>query len=953
MAHAKYNDTKGAFFLTNKKDFGFFDGDNLSRIDEEGTIEAVKNTPEISIGTYLNDIAVKNDTIAQLNDADGKLFSQIANHSRVVGAKFTPLVLSATVELNGKEYEAFATYKNNSDGKYPTCLKLFETIEGKKQEIDVANKRVLQKGDMGLISHIENIFNKIAENADNRPQAANQIRALFTTHPETMTEITEGENKGLVIPNIKTEHYATMLPVFKKIVEENKDLFPNSDIMVENISKFLNNKDINLILMNLQQIFDNKRSDLSNKFGINIQNTVIEDYQIDIASKGNSVSFLYSSLKDAPSENIVNGFKNSYVKEEIRADMQKFVEAAQKDPFVAYHLLNDLKKSVAQEASEYIAILAKEKKGSLSDKDRQAKDAINIAANEKLSVLKNRFPSVNFSEGAFLMDKIGPTNAFSILNAFAAKIATKIETMKDLEKLKTTQDQDRVIRDSNGKSIWYNTSVPHGLGVAEFSKEFGIKGTMGSEVRLKPSLALTAFVIPEKSYYNKNNEQVYVPQKTLLPKNTSTIDKKVLDILTKIDRMNLDGTIQYTPGSNYSSQANIAKEIDFLSQTLVPHEKVGLESKRYQKTKGVLSEIIGFLANNKNNISELKKMTDGIMSGEGFKISPKKTLKDQSVLSALRAVLINNKRADLWKSATNNIANSHRSILAGIVANSGNDPQELKEKKLDKFIYATLHRKALEINCIEVGWQSISDEKNNNEEVKNAMYAANNQCPRNPFTSNPTIYMDNNKIFVASVGMGGNFALNDSNAMAIKTIKDDGAEAGSLMVPIPSAIAATINTTLQNRGQKNNEMLRVFNNAYNDYYDGMKEDWKNYQSNANTPLKGISLNKEIMGKIQAGESQQSSVEQTQPTQPAQKPIQDLSIVHSQTLEENQVYGQEVSGDFDDYDFGSPVDGNPYMDEPFENDEEQYTYNNNERSLFDDDNDEDIEEDYNSRPKINI
>ncbi|MDA3053600.1 hypothetical protein [Campylobacter sp. JMF_03 NE3] len=897
---------QGIFVSRNARDKGLFNGVNMTRINEARTSENIKNAQNSSVGTYQNDVFAMNDTVDEKNATMGSLYSKLPKQAEIIGANLVPLVLSANVEKNGKEYEFFATYCNRSNFKKVALLKVFETIDGKKQEVNLAEKRVALAELKGSIAEI---LAKSVEQIQTRPNMAQQIVSLFTSHPQTA----ERQSNGNTIPKVTPENLPLLVPVFQRVLEANKDLFPNGDSMSLKFQKFTNNQDLNEITMSAQKILDN-RQDLVSNFGITIKNTTLEDYDIQASMNGNSITFQERSLKPAPDENAGEVYKNSYVSDEIRNDKAKFVEFAQNDIFAAYHLLMQLQKETATDNSILIELRqkAKNNNGELNDQETQQFNAAITRINDKVAILKENFPSVNFSNGAALISKFGETDPAGVLEVFNSAVKTAIAVQTISQELRLTADNERVIRNSSGRPISYSGSVPHGTGFANFAMNTDIKGTMEKDkIQLVASIDLQEFTIPSKEYQKEVDgvlQEFYTPIKPLFPKNTFSIGSKVLEILAKIDRMNNDGTIAYSPSSK-TVPANIAKDIDSLNDML--SKPYGINNKKYQKTKDFLLAVIGALANNKNNIPELKAITDGINSGKGFKIGTK-TFKN---VSALGAALQIYKNIDFWNIMKRNTLNFHNGIVVEAIKNDGKLPESLKTNRISSFAYGTVCKKISDIQAKNGAYGEMINIEGNAQDI----YAVSNNCPRNPTVYNPIITSkDGTKSFIARPNMNANFALDSGVAEKVDLLDENGNQAKNpLYIPLPSKIVDAINAVMQASGRTMPQVKKDYLAYYQDYYEDYVA-----PTNTNT-MQNASLSPEIMAALQ-NNAQTQNLQAKQP----EKNIADVSIAKSEEIQAEavpEIYTQEPDyGDVEDVDFRNyEADYNSIADDPFVDEDEDY------------------------------
>ena len=131
MAHFRYNsnENKGITLTLKAGDLGLFDGIPLKKINEAKTQEVISQSPVVSQDTFVKDLIVENKSNEEEMQTNAKIFSKFPQSSEVIGATIQPLITSANVEINGRNFQVYFSNKNNSGGTKASVLKIYESIE--------------------------------------------------------------------------------------------------------------------------------------------------------------------------------------------------------------------------------------------------------------------------------------------------------------------------------------------------------------------------------------------------------------------------------------------------------------------------------------------------------------------------------------------------------------------------------------------------------------------------------------------------------------------------------------------------------------------------------------------------------------------------------------------------------------------------------------------------------
>ncbi len=818
MAHLKINtnNNKGLTLTAKSEDDGLFDGFTLKDINEQKTRENLAKTPVVPQDIFVKDLLAENKSNDEKMRAEAAIFSKIPESSEVIGATIQPLITSANVSINGRDFQAFFTNKNNSGGARTSVLKLYESIEknGEKQlqEVDLEKTRVafkdVEKSINTIVGIAVNIFN---EKGDPKPLSTMCLNLPVkygkkNEKGEDISNFWSVDKDGRTQANVVYTNIVDFVKIASETANEHKNDLSSAegyDEAVAILDKFNNNVSENLITMGSRLIQFNDPS--VKNVGVEIKSTKIDEAEFVMANKDNSLTITTSTFSKNIKETDIEKFKSDYVSKETRNDIDSFAQKAQSDPYVAYHLMNTINSAIKPHLQEIGKLIKEPNSEKLYSETKAIK--------EILAPLNQTFPSIGFS-GKYYTDKFGNGSeaneifhfASSFIKTFKNKIVAKLNLDDDYNKITLTKDGSRVKGSANGVSIYYNGSLPMGTGIAEIKKTQDIKGTMSKENVLAHKLEVESFLIP-----TKNHGETIIPARILFPSNNRTLGKELIEILKTINTMNKDGELRNPNGSTYS--ANIDKKIDKLLKRANgdgDKKPAELENKIYIKTKGAISDALSLLANAKNSPEELKKVLESPKLDDALKLAAQERLQPNSAFNSfLNSVGRNNQFRinEALRASANNENGEY------VFVSDKNIPQDIR-KYINKIIGVVYDK--------DTAYQSTHDEFKDAQE--NPLFDARNYGPINPAFKKLTGKTSDGIEFLSPDNFKANLKIGSDMSEVVKKDASNG-ESYEMNIPMPTKVASMLNVLLQNN-IPSDMPLHNLKRFFKDEYEGIATERK-------------------------------------------------------------------------------------------------------------------------------
>ena len=961
MAHFRYNsnENKGITITLKAGDLGLFDGIPLKKIDEAKTKEIISQSPTVSQDTFVKDLIVENNSNEEEMRTNAKIFSNFPQSSEVIGATIQPLITSANVEIDGRNFQVYFTNKNNSGGIKASVLKLYENIgkDGEKQlqEIDLSKTRVTFKNIKESIDEILKATINLYQNGNTGPLTTMYIDLpkKYGKRDESGNDISKFWGVDENGQNFANIDYANIIDFVKIALETDKQYIttmPDNEAYknaIDTLVKFKDNKNINLITMSARLIQYNDPD--VEKVGIKINSTKIEEAEFIMANKDDSLTITTSAFSKSINEADIEKFKSTYVDSETRNNMENFVNEAKKDPYVSYHLMLTIESNLRPHIQEV---------GKLIKEPDPAKLAVEIKAiNEILEPLKQIFPSIGFS-GKYFADKFGRSEnakevfqfANNFTKTFKNKVVSSINYINDFNKITLTKDGTRIKGSANGVSMFYDGTLPIGLGIAKINKSQDLKGTLSKENTLTQKLEVANFFIPTRSYINKDtNEGITIPPRVLFPNNSKTLSKELIDVLRTIATMDNNGELVGLNGSKYS--AKIEEKIDKLLKRANgdgDKKEPELENKIYKKTKNAISDALSLLASAKKSPEDLKKVLASPKLDDALKLAAERKLgPTYSFDSYLDSIAKNNQFA--INKALRTKSNDGYDVYISHNDIKNNDIRKYANKVLGEFYDKN---QAFSYTLFEY-----------NEKEENPLYDSIKYGPINPAIKKPIGKTKEDKEFMSPDNFMANYKIGDNLGEPVKK-ETQGGEDYEMNIPLPSKASDVLNQLLQNNMPESPmaNLKKYFNQEYKDISSDRKEEFKN----------NIAKNSYIQPSFKADELLKMAQEQNQdqlskvatnineaPTEepqtrkrgrPSKGTIEIINenqeIVAINANNENSI----VEAQLENFDFGE-IASNPYDDYVPNMDDNEINFGDDMGYSFGDDIEQDLDENNNNKFKL--
>ena len=825
MAHFRYNsnENKGITLTLKAGDLGLFDGIPLKKINEAKTQEVISQSPVVSQDTFVKDLIVENKSNEEEMQTNAKIFSKFPQSSEVIGATIQPLITSANVEINGRNFQVYFSNKNNSGGTKASVLKLYESIEkdGEKQlkEIDLSQTRVTFRNVKESIDEILKAAINLYQNGNTEP-----LTTMYIDLPKKYGKKDENGNDisnfwavdedGQTYANVDYGNIKDFIKIAMETEKQYMKIMPTSEAYLKAINtlvKFNQYADINLITMSARLIQYNDPD--VNKVGLKINSTKIEEAEFIMADENNSLTITTSAFAKSINETDIEKFKSTYVSNETRANIETFVNEAAKDPYVAYHLLIAIESSLRPHIQEVGQLIKEPNPTKLATENK--------AINAILEPIKQSFPSIGFS-GKYFADKFGKGEdakdifqfANNLVKTFKNKVVASINYINDFNKITLTKDGSHVKGSANGVSMFYNGALPLGLGIAKINKSQDLKGSMSKENILTQKLEIANFFIPSRFFINKQTgEEINVPPRVLFPSNNRTLSKELIDVLRTIATMNNNGELTGINGSTYS--AKIEEKIDkLLTRANGDGDKKDpeLENKIYIKTKGAISDALSLLASAKKSPEDLKKVLTSPKLDDALKLAAQSKLHPNYALNSyLDSVAKNNQFVinNALRAKSNDgddIYVTHNEISNGDIRKSVNKVLGEFYDKDQAFSYTLFEFK---------------------EREDNPLYNAIKYGPINPAIKKLVGKTKEDKEFMSPDNFLANYKIGEDLGEPVKKETQSG-EVHNMNVPLPTKMAVVLNQILQNNMPEKSPMRDLknyFNQEYKDISSDRKEEF--------------------------------------------------------------------------------------------------------------------------------
>lgn len=961
MAHFRYNsnENKGITITLKAGDLGLFDGIPLKKINEAKTKEIISQSPTVSQDTFVKDLIAENKNNQEEMQTNAAIFSKISQSSEVIGATIQPLITSANVEIDGHNFQVYFTNKNNSGGTKASVLKLYENIgkDGEKQlrEIDLSKTRVTFRNIKESIDEILKAAINLYQNGNTGPLTTMYIDLpkKYGKRDESGNDISKFwgvDENGQTFANID---YANIIDFVKIALETDKQYIttmPDNEAYknaIDTLVKFKDNKNINLITMSARLIQYNDPD--VEKVGIKINSTKIEEAEFIMANKDDSLTITTSAFSKSINETDIEKFKSTYVDSETKNNMENFVNEAKKDPYVSYHLMLTIESNLRPHIQEV---------GKLIKEPDPAKLAVEIKAiNEILEPLKQTFPSIGFS-GKYFADKFGRSEnakevfqfANNFTKTFKNKVVSSINYINDFNKITLTKDGTRIKGSANGVSMFYDGTLPIGLGIAKINKSQDLKGSMSKENILTQKLEVANFFIPTRSYINKDtNEGITIPPRVLFPNNNKTLSKELIDVLRTIATMDNNGELVGLNGSKYS--AKIEDKIDKLLKRANgdgDKKEPELENKIYIKTKNAISDALSLLASAKKSPEDLKKVLASPKLDDALKLAAERKLgPTYSFDSYLDSIAKNNQFA--INKALRTKSNDGYDVYISHNDIKNNDIRKYANKVLGEFYDKD---QAFSYTLFEY-----------TEKEENPLYDTIKYGPINPAIKKPIGKTQENKEFMSPDNFMTNYKIGDNLGESVKKETQSG-EDYNMNIPLPSKIAVVLNQLLQNNMPESPmaNLKKYFNREYKDISSDRKEEFKNNIAK-NSYVQPTFKADELLKMAHEQEQDQLSkvatnINETPAEEPQTKKRGRPSKGTIEVINENQEIialnanneTSVVEAQLENFDFGE-IASNPYDDYVPNMDDNEINFSDDMGYSFGDEAEQDLDENINNRFKL--
>jgi hypothetical protein len=961
MAHLRYNsnENKGIIITLKAGDLGLFDGIPLKKINETKTKEVISQSPIVSQDTFIKDLIVENKNNQEEMETNAAAFSKIPQNSEVIGATIQPLITSANVEIGGRNFQVYFSNKNNSGGTKASVLKLYESIgegdEKQLKEIDLSQTRVTFKNIKESIDEILKAAINLYQNGNTGPLTTMYIDLpkKYGKRDESGNDISKFwgvDENGQTYANID---YANIIDFVKIALETDRQYIatmPDNEAYknaMNTLIKFKNNENINLITMSARLIQYNDPD--VEKVGIKINSTKIEEAEFIMANKDDSLTITTSAFSKSINETDIEKFKSTYVNSETRSNMENFINEAKKDPYVAYHLMLAIESNLRPHLQE-VGKLIKEPNPTKLAAESKAINAI-------IEPIKQTFPSIGFS-GKYFADKFGKgeeaKDIFQFANNFTKifknKIVSSINYINDFNKITLTKDGSRIKGSANGVSMFYDGTLPIGMGIAKINKSQDLKGSMSKENILTQKLEIANFFIPTRSYINKDtNEAINIPPRVLFPNNSKTLSKELIDVLRTIATMNNNGELAGINGSTYS--AKIEEKIDKLLKRANgdgDKKEPELENKIYIKTKGAISDALSLLASSKKSPEDLKKVLMSPKLDDALKLAAKRKLEPNYAFNSYLDSVARNNQFAINKALQTKGDDGH-SVYVSYNDVKNNDVRKYVNKVLGEFYDKD---QAFSYTLFEY-----------TEREDNPLYDSIKYGPINPAIKKPIGKTKEDKEFMSPDNFMANYKIGDNLGEPVKK-ETQGGEDYEMNIPLPSKASDVLNQLLQNNMPESPmaNLKKYFNQEYKDISSDRKEEFKN----------NIAKNSYIQPSFKADELLKMAQEQNQdqlskvvadineaPTEepqtrkrgrPSKGTIEIINenqeIVAINANNENSI----VEAQLENFDFGE-IASNPYDDYVPNMDDNEINFGDDMGYSFGDDIEQELDENNNNKFKL--